>query len=158
MTSQQEPMAGCASDRPLAPLPDHRNVLDPSWQRAWARFAHVTTPLRERGLICDVQYGLDDWLVYAWPPGHDSVVLIGARGGWLATHEAPAEDRTSMTVLYDSTASSGSRDLHDVGPLLFAIDALLIRLPREPSTPHPAGPPVTGVPAPPPAVRATRSR
>ncbi|MCY0940237.1 hypothetical protein [Streptomyces antarcticus] len=136
-------------------MPDHRNVLDPSWQRAWARFAHVTTPLRERGLVCDVQYGMDDWLVYAWPPGHDSVVLIGAQGGWLATHEAPAEDRTSMTVLYDSTDSVGP---HDVGPLLSAIDALLARLPRIPSTPVAARVHAAGVHAPPPATRGTRSR
>ncbi|WP_434596496.1 hypothetical protein [Streptomyces sp. A5-4] len=155
MTLRQEPGADGPSTRLLAPLPDHRNVLDPSWQRAWARFAHVTTPLRERGLVCDVQYGMDDWLVYAWPPGHDSVVLIGAQGGWLATHEAPAEDRTSMTVLYDSTDSVGP---HDVGPLLSAIDALLARLPRIPSTPVAARVHAAGVHAPPPATRGTRSR
>ncbi|AWZ08020.1 hypothetical protein DRB96_21800 [Streptomyces sp. ICC1] len=155
MTLHQAPEAEGPSTRLLAPLPDHRNVLDPSWQRAWADFAHVITPLRERGLVCDVQYGMDDWLVYAWPPGHDSVVLIGTRGGWLATHEAPAEDRTSMTVLYDSTHSVGP---HDVGPLLSAIDALLARLPRAPSTPAPASVHVTGVQTPAPVARGTRSR
>ncbi|MCY0954951.1 hypothetical protein [Streptomyces sp. H27-S2] len=109
-------------------------------------------------MTCDVQYGMSAWLVYAWPPGHDSVVIIGAQGGWLATHEAPAEDRTSMTVLYDSTASTEPLDLLNIGPLLSAIDALLARLPRAPSTPATAGVHVAEVPAPPPAVRGTRSR
>ncbi|MEV6730716.1 hypothetical protein [Streptomyces sp. NPDC051364] len=158
MTAHQGPEAGRPTERPLAPLPDHRNVFDPSWQRAWARFAHVTTPLRERGLVCDVQYGLDDWIVYAWPPGHNSVVLIGRQGGWLATHQAPAESWTSMTVLYDTTASSGPGDLDDVGPLLSAIDALLARLTRNPSTPAANGVHVTEVPVPPLAGLGTHSR
>ncbi|WP_405421493.1 hypothetical protein [Streptomyces erythrochromogenes] len=118
----------------------------------------MTTPLRERGLVCDVDYGLDDWIVYAWPPGHDSVVLIGRRGGWLITHEAPAEDRTSMTVLYDSRTSTAPGDSDDAGPLISAIDALLARLPRAPSIPAAAVHHVAGPPAPPPAVCGAHSR
>ncbi|MFJ5546702.1 hypothetical protein [Streptomyces sp. NPDC093225] len=118
----------------------------------------MTTPLRERGLICDVQFGMDDWIVYAWPPGHDSVVVIGAQGGWLVTHAAPAEDRTSMTVLYDGTAPSEPRDLHDAGPVLSAIDVLLARLPRSPSIPGSASAPVAAMAAPPRATHGTRSR
>lgn len=127
-------------------MPDHRNVFDPSWQGAWARFAHVTTPLRERGLICDVQYGMDDWIVYAWPPGHDSVVLIARQDGWQATHQTPAEDWTSMTVLYDTTEPSDPGDFDGVGPLLSAIDAHLERLTRAPSPPAASRVPVAEVP------------
>ncbi|GAA2643656.1 hypothetical protein GCM10010425_58840 [Streptomyces spororaveus] len=146
--------------QPLAPLPDHRNVHDPRWRAIWAGYTHVTTPLRERGMVCDVQYGMSSWLVYAWPPGHDSVVIIGAQGGWLVTHEYPAEDRTSMTVLYDSTTTVPPGDLHDVGPLLSAIDGLLARLPRAPSAPTASSVHVTGAPAPTPMPtgRSTRSR
>lgn len=151
-------MTAPGKPRSPAPLPDHRNVHDPRWREVWAGYAHLTTPLHERGMVCDVQYGMSAWLVYAWPPGHDSVVIIGAQGGWLVTHEAPAEDRTSMTVLYDSTTSVTPGDLHDVGPLLSVIDALLARLPRTPSTPVVAGVHVAEVHAPPPAARGTRSR
>lgn len=158
MTSRQDPATGRPAERPLAPLPDHRNVLDPSWQRAWARFAHVTTPLRERGLICDVQYGLDDWIVYAWPPGHDSVVLIGRQGGWLATHQAPAEGWTATTVLYDTTAAFGPSDFDDVCPLLAAVGALLARHTRAPSPPAASGVHAAEVPTPPSAGRGNRVR
>lgn len=158
MIARQEPSPGRPKERALAPLPDHRNVFDPSWQRAWARFGHVTTPLRERGLSCDVQYGLDDWIVYAWLPGHDSVVLVGRQNGWLATHQTPAESPTSMSVLYDTTVSPGPDDFADVEPLLSAVDALLARLARAQSPPAAHGVHVAEVPAPPAAGRGTRSR
>ncbi|MFJ7589481.1 hypothetical protein ACIQZO_19295 [Streptomyces sp. NPDC097617] len=125
-------------------MPDHRNVHNPSWQRAWARFTHVTTPLRERGWICDVQFGLDDWLVYAWPPGHDSVLIVSREDGWLVTHQAPAQDWSSMTVVYDSRPATGPEDLRCVGPLLVAVDDRLARILSTPSAPAPAhAPPVT---------------
>ncbi|MGP3684591.1 hypothetical protein ACTVZO_07740 [Streptomyces sp. IBSNAI002] len=117
----------------------------------------MTTPLRERGLICDVQYGLDDWIVYAWPPGHDSVVLIGRQDGWLATHQAPAEGWTATTVLYDTTVSS-SPDFDNVGPLISAVDALLVRLTRTPSPPATVGVIAAEIPTPPPAKPSMRGR
>ncbi|MFG2979402.1 hypothetical protein ACGFYY_41255 [Streptomyces sp. NPDC048331] len=139
-------------------MPDHHNVLDPGWQRAWARFAHVITPLRERGLLCDVQFGLDDWLVYASPPGHDAVLIIGHDDGWLVTHQAPAQDWASMTVVYDSTASSGPSDFDDIDPLLASVDVLLAQLARTAPAPVAGGRHTAEVPTPPPAGRGTRSR
>ncbi|MFD8982834.1 hypothetical protein [Streptomyces sp. NPDC059564] len=118
----------------------------------------MTTPLRARGLSCDVQYGLDDWIVYAWPPGHDSAVLVGRQNGWLATHQTPAESPTSMTVLYDTTVSLGPDDFADVEPLLAAVDELLARLARAQSPVTAPGLHVAEVPPPPVAGRGTRSR
>lgn len=128
-------MTPTGQPRPLTPLPDHRNVRDPGWQRAWARFGHVITPLRERGLLCDVQFGLDDWIVYAWLPGHDSVLLVGREDGWLVTHQAPAQDWTSISVVYDSRPATDPDDLHFVSPLLAAVDDLLARIPSTPPAP-----------------------
>ncbi|MFJ6783601.1 hypothetical protein [Streptomyces yangpuensis] len=109
----------------LAPLPDHRNTRDPQWLRAWARFEHVTTPLRQRGLTCDVDYGLDAWIVYAWPPDQDAVVIIGSDDGWMVTYETPAEDRSSMTVLYDSRERPDLDGSTHVADLITAVDAHL---------------------------------
>lgn len=126
----------------LAPLPDHRNTRDPQWLRAWARFEHVTTPLRERGLTCDVDYGLNDWLVYAWPPEHDAVFIIGSDDGWLVTYETPAEDRSSITVLYDSRPQSDASTRTHVDHLLTAVDAHLAQVLRRPAPMRPASQPM----------------
>ncbi|MCY0928220.1 hypothetical protein OTB20_18865 [Streptomyces sp. H27-H1] len=128
--------------RALAPLPDHRGTGDPAWQQVWANYAYLITPLRERGMVCDVQQGLQYWLVYAYPPGHDSVLIIGPEdSGWLVTHQAPAEDWTDFAVVYDSRAGStppaGPDAGHgrEIGPLLAAVDARVARLPRVPAAP-----------------------
>lgn len=112
----------------LAPLPDHRHIRDPQWLRAWARFEQLTTPLRERGLTCDVDFGLDDWIVYAWPPDQDAVVIIGSDGGWLVTYETPAVDHSSMTVLYDSRSHPDSQASTHVARFITAVDAHLAHL------------------------------
>lgn len=39
----------------LAPLPNHRNVGERWWQELWRRHTHITTPLRARGLPCDIE-------------------------------------------------------------------------------------------------------
>ncbi|MFD3760507.1 hypothetical protein [Streptomyces sp. NPDC058622] len=117
------------------------------WQQAWADYAHLTTPLREHGMACDVQQGLQHWLVYAYPPGHDSVLIVGPEdNGWLVTHQGPAEDWTSFAVVYDSRAGStppsgpDAGHGHELGPLLSAIDAHVARLPRVPAAPIPRAP------------------
>ncbi|WP_405496239.1 hypothetical protein [Streptomyces sp. NBC_00096] len=131
----------------MAPLPDHRHTGDPAWQRAWAEFELLTTPLRERGLVCDIAEGHTSKLVYAYPPGHDSVFIIGPEdGGWLVTHQAPAEDWSDFSVVYDSRAGStppaGSEAEHDhqLTPLLAAVDAYVSRRLRVPAVPTPAVP------------------
>ncbi|MFI5863724.1 hypothetical protein [Streptomyces sp. NPDC051546] len=154
MTSPERP-------RPLAPLPDHRKTEDPAWQRAWANNAYLTTPLRERGMVCDVQQGLQYGLVYAYPPGHDSVFIFGPEdSGWLVTHQAPAEDWSDFSVVYDSRAGStppagpDAEHGHQLAPLLAAVDAHVARRLRAPAAPISAVPRQVG----PPASRPTHTR
>ncbi|MFE2140379.1 hypothetical protein ACFXA3_01215 [Streptomyces sp. NPDC059456] len=90
----------------------------------------MTTPLRERGLTFDVDYGLDDWIVYAWPPDHDAVFIIGSDDGWLVTYEAPAEDRSSITVLYDSRPQPDPEASTHIAHLITAVESHLTHLPR----------------------------
>ncbi|WP_327303647.1 hypothetical protein OG730_08515 [Streptomyces sp. NBC_01298] len=147
--------------RSMAPLPDHSNTENPEWQQAWANMVFLTTPLRERGMVCDVQQGLQYGLVYAYPPGHDSVFIIGPEdSGWLVTHQAPAEDWTDFSVVYDSRAGStppASPDAahgHQLTPLLAAVDAHVARRLRPPAAPISAVPRQVG----PPASRPTHTR
>ncbi|MER5765650.1 hypothetical protein [Streptomyces sp. NPDC002082] len=145
----------------MAPLPDHRKSGDPAWQRAWANNTYLTTPLRERGMVCDVQQGLQYGLVYAYPPGHDSVFIIGPEdSGWLVTHQAPAEDWSDFSVVYDSRAGStppagpDAEHGHQLAPLLAAVDAHVARRLRAPAAPISAVPRQVG----PPAGRPTHTR
>ncbi|MFG2996582.1 hypothetical protein [Streptomyces sp. NPDC048340] len=134
------PLETFVLDEIPTPLPSHRNTLDPQWLRAWARFENVTTPLRERGLACDVDHGLDDWLIYARPAGHDSAFLIGSDGGWLVTHQAPADAPSSLTVVYDSRTEPDVAPAQHVPSLLAAIDVHLAQLTRRTPTTQPALP------------------
>ncbi|MFG2232724.1 hypothetical protein ACGFNX_22405 [Streptomyces sp. NPDC048723] len=106
----------------------------------------MTTPLRERGLVCDVDYGLDDWIVYAWPPDHDAVFIIGSDDGWLVTYEVPAEDRSSVTVLYDSRPQPDSDASRHVAPLITAVEAHLVNPPRRSPPMRPASQPMAAKP------------
>lgn len=71
---------------PLAPLPDHRNVHTPWWQELWSRHAHVITPLRARGLPCDIEFGLSAYIVRVSLPD-DSYLVISP------PHDPPPSDR-----------------------------------------------------------------
>ncbi|MCX5303153.1 hypothetical protein OG304_06760 [Streptomyces sp. NBC_00160] len=102
----------------------------------------MTTPLRERGLTCDVDYGLDDWIVYAWPPDHDAVFIIGSDDGWLVTYEAPAEDRSSITVLYDSRPQPDPDASTHIAHLITAVESHLTHLPRRSPPKRPASQPM----------------
>ncbi len=101
---------------PLAPLPDHRNVHTPWWQELWRRHAHVITPLRARGLQCDIEFGLstynvrvslpdDSYLVISPPHDPPSERPPGDPEGWIATREHP-DDQTLFEVIYDSAPSN----------------------------------------------------
>ncbi|MBT3152402.1 hypothetical protein HTV45_16220 [Streptomyces sp. CHD11] len=152
----------CAA--PLAPLPDHRNVNTPWWQELWHRHAHITTPLRARGLVCDIEFGLsayvvrvalpdDSYLVISPPQEPSSERPPGDAEGWIVTREHP-DDQTLFEVLYDSAPSEGTgtrqrpeaRYGGSAPPLIEAIDQRLTQLgllphpvlPQESSHVHPA--------------------
>ncbi|MFJ4967077.1 hypothetical protein ACIP6P_32330 [Streptomyces sp. NPDC088729] len=100
---------------PIAPLPDHRNVNTSWWQELWRRHAHITTPLRARGLTCDIEFGLSAYIVRV-PLPDDSYLIIGPPQepvsdrppgdpeGWIATREHSI-DQSVFEVVYDSSPS-----------------------------------------------------
>jgi hypothetical protein len=130
---------------PLAPLPDHRDVHTPWWQELWRRHAHITTPLRARGLPCDIEFGLsayvrvslpdDSYLVISPPHDPPSERQPGDPEGWIATREHP-DDQTLFEVIYDSAPSNDpgapqrpeARHGGSAQPLIEAIDHRLAQL------------------------------
>ncbi|CAL9415834.1 hypothetical protein [Streptomyces sp. enrichment culture] len=157
---------------PLAPLPDHHDVKTHWWQELWRRHTHITTPLRERGLQCDIEFGLSAYIVRVSLPD-DSYLIIsppqeppterppGDPEGWIATRQHP-DDPTSFEVLYDSAPSDDpdaprrpeTRHSGSAQPLIEAIDHRLAQLgllphpvlPHESPHVHPAQthPPLQG--------------
>ncbi|MFJ5265516.1 hypothetical protein ACIQAC_34120 [Streptomyces sp. NPDC088387] len=86
------------------------------WERLWRRHAHITTPLRERGLECDVEFGLsayvvrvslpdDSYLIISPPQEPSSDRPLGDPEGWIVTREHP-DDQALFEVLYDSAPSN----------------------------------------------------
>ncbi|MFF0793455.1 hypothetical protein [Streptomyces spiralis] len=144
----------------LAPLPNHRNVDTSWWQELWRRHAHITTPLRERGLECEIEFGLSAYIVRVSLPD-DSYLIIsppqeppserppGNPEGWIATREHP-DDQALFEVLYDSAPSGDPGapqrpEAHHGGsarPLIEAIDHRLtqLRLLPHPVVPHEGSP------------------
>ncbi|MDX2680129.1 hypothetical protein [Streptomyces soliscabiei] len=130
----------------LAPLPDHRNVDTPWWQELWRSHAHITTPLRARGLECDIEFGLSAYIVRVSLPD-DSYLIIGPPQepsserppgdpeGWIATREHP-DDPSLFEVFYDSAPSADpsapqrpeARHGSSAQPLIEAIDHRLAQL------------------------------
>lgn len=131
---------------PLAPLPDHRNVNTSWWQELWRRHTHITTPLRARGLTCDIEFGLSAYIVRV-PLPDDSHLIIGPPQepvsdrppgdpeGWIATREHPI-DQSVFEVVYDSSPSDDpgvpqrpeARHGGSAEPLIAAIDHRLAQL------------------------------
>ncbi|WP_405832946.1 hypothetical protein [Streptomyces sp. NBC_01176] len=137
-----------AGDRtaPLAPLPDHRNVATPWWQELWRRHAHITTPLRQRGLECDIEFGLSAYIVPVSLPDESYLIIsppqepssdrpLGHPEGWIATREHP-DDQALFEVVYDSAPSADpdapqrpeARHGGSAEPLIEAIDYRLSQL------------------------------
>ncbi|MFJ4973256.1 hypothetical protein [Streptomyces sp. NPDC088755] len=136
---------------PLAPLPDHRNVNTSWWRELWRRHAHITTPLRARGLTCDIEFGLSTYIVRV-PLPDDSHLIIGPHQepvsdrppgdpeGWIATREHPI-DQSVFEVIYDSSPSDDpgspqrpeARHGGSAEPLIAAIDHRLAQLGLLPS-------------------------
>ncbi|OAL15314.1 hypothetical protein A4V12_10105 [Streptomyces noursei] len=100
----------------LAPLPNHRNVNTTWWQELWRRHAHITTPLRQRGLECDIEFGLSAYIVHVSLPD-DSYLIIGPPQepssnrppgdpeAWIVTRQHP-DDHALFEVIYDSTPAA----------------------------------------------------
>ncbi|MFJ8248507.1 hypothetical protein [Streptomyces sp. NPDC094466] len=136
---------------PTAPLPDHRNVNTSWWQELWHRHAHITTPLRERGLKCDIEFGLSAYIVRVTLSDNSHLIIgphqepvsdrpPGDPEGWIATREHPI-DQSVFEVLYDSSPSDDpgsperpeTRHGGSAEPLIAAIDHRLAQLGLLPS-------------------------
>nr|WP_202514472.1 MULTISPECIES: hypothetical protein [unclassified Streptomyces] len=122
----------------------------------WRRHAHITTPLRARGLTCDIEFGLSAYIVRV-PLPDDTILIIsppqepaterppGDPEGWIATREHPA-DASLFEVVYDSSPPSDDPGTPQrpeachggsAEPLIAAIDHRLTQLGLLPSTePH----------------------
>ncbi|MCX4766031.1 hypothetical protein OG562_34670 [Streptomyces sp. NBC_01275] len=147
-----EANATAARATPIAPLPDHRDVNMPWWQELWRRHAHITTPLRARGLPCDIEFGLsayivrvslpdDNYLIISPPQEPSSERPPGDPEGWIATREHP-DDQTLFEVLYDSAPSDapGARrrpEARHGGSAQSLIEAIDHRLAQLGLLPHP---------------------
>ncbi|MEU8649697.1 hypothetical protein [Streptomyces sp. NPDC048737] len=153
----------------LAPLPDHRNVGERWWQELWRRHTHITTPLRARGLPCDIEFGLSAYIVRVSLPD-DSYLTIGPPQeppserrpgdpeGWIVTREDPYVV-TEYEVLYDSVPCDDpganqrpeARHGGSAVPLIAAIDHRLgqLGLLPAPATTHASAHPTPVQPTPP---------
>ncbi|NGO42901.1 hypothetical protein G6048_12230 [Streptomyces sp. YC419] len=116
------------------------------WQELWRRHAHITTPLRQRGLECDIEFGLSAYLVRVSLPD-DSYLIIGPPQepscdrppgdpqGWIVTRQHP-DEQALFEVIYDSAPSADpgapkrpeARHGGNATPLIEAIDQRLIQL------------------------------
>ncbi|MEU6814062.1 hypothetical protein [Streptomyces sp. NPDC046860] len=81
----------------------------PWWQEAWRRYAHITTPLRQRGLECDIAETLDAYIVRVTLPDGSRLVIgpplktasersSGEPEGWIVTRR--------REVIYDSAPAA----------------------------------------------------
>ncbi|RST17386.1 hypothetical protein EF908_34320 [Streptomyces sp. WAC04770] len=151
MAADEENTPPAGQPVPIAPLPDHRNVNTSWWQELWRRHAHITTPLRARGLACDIEFGRSAYIVRV-PLPDDSYLIIGPPQepvsgrppgdpeGWIATREHPI-DQSALEVIYDSSPSDnpGSPQRPEAchggsaEPLIAAIDHRLAQLGLLPS-------------------------
>ncbi|MFJ2175910.1 hypothetical protein ACIOHE_23835 [Streptomyces sp. NPDC087851] len=164
-----------ASGVPVAPLPDHRNVNTAWWQELWRRHEHITTPLRQRGLECDIEFALSSSVVRV-PLTDGSYLIIGPPQestvdrppgdpeGWTVTRQRQYADTGELfEVIYDSAPTVYSdaperpetRHGCSATPLIEAIDqhltqlGLLPGLPASDQTPLASAGPVARTPSPP---------
>ncbi|MCZ4101290.1 hypothetical protein G3I60_35580 [Streptomyces sp. SID13666] len=127
-------------------MPDHRNADTAWWQELWRRHTHITTPLRQRGLQCDIEFGLSAYIVRVSLPD-DSCLIIGPPQeppserppgdpeGWVVTRQH--QDHSELfEVLYDSSPSTDpgvperpeARHGGSATPVIEAIDQRLAQL------------------------------
>jgi hypothetical protein len=113
-------------------MPDHRDVNESWWQNLWDRYTPITTPLRRRGIECDLAWTDDQYDVFAYLPDDTYFVISPGFGdapgshavptGWLVVHRYE-EDVCAATLVYDSRPG-GAQERHgaQLDPLLAAID------------------------------------
>ncbi|WSC03320.1 hypothetical protein OIE62_07585 [Streptomyces scopuliridis] len=86
------------------------------WQALWRRHAHITTPLRQHGLKCDIEFGLSSYNVHVSLPDHSYLIIgppqepssnrpPGEPEGWIVTRQHP-DDHALFEVIYDSAPST----------------------------------------------------
>lgn len=102
-------------------------------------YSYLTTPLRQRGVACTVEYGLSDYIVHAELPDGSALIISppqeppidhppGYPESWLVTRGHP-DDSTLHEVIYDSEPDGPhARHGGSVPRLLAAIDARLDQL------------------------------
>ncbi|MEU4930996.1 hypothetical protein AB0G54_31600 [Streptomyces yokosukanensis] len=102
-------------------------------------YGHLTTPLRQRGLACTVEYGLSDYIVHAELPDGSALIISppqepptdhppGYPESWLVTRGHP-DDSTLHEVIYDSEPDGPhARHGGSIPRLLAAIDTRLDQL------------------------------
>ncbi|WP_198358323.1 hypothetical protein [Streptomyces fildesensis] len=116
------------------------------WRELWRRHAHIITPLRQRGLQCDIVFGLSSYLVHVSLPD-DSYLIIGPLQepscerppgdpeGWIVTRQH--QDRPELfDLIYDSVPPTdpGAPERPEVRhggsttPMIEAIDQRLTQL------------------------------
>lgn len=107
-------------------------------------YGHLTRPLRQRGLLCTVDFGLSDYIVRAELPDGSAFVIsppqepptdhpAGYPESWLVTRGHP-ENSALHEVVYDSAADGPhARSGGSVNALLAAIGTRLDQL----GVPHP---------------------
>ncbi|MER6500155.1 hypothetical protein ABT218_12370 [Streptomyces sp. NPDC001455] len=144
----------------LAPLPGHQNVHTAWWQELWRRHAHITTPLRQRGLECDIEFGLsayivhvslpdDSYLIISPPQEPPSICPPGDPEGWIVTRQHP-DDQALFEVIYNSAPSTDpgapqrpeARHGSSAPHLIQAIDQRLTQLRLLPAPPSPTTDPL----------------
>ncbi|MFE4054964.1 hypothetical protein ACFXP3_01420 [Streptomyces sp. NPDC059096] len=116
------------------------------WQEQWRRHVHITTPLRQRGLTCDIEFALSSFIVRVALADGSYLIIgppqettpnapFGDPEGWTVTRQH-ADDHELFEVIYDSAPSAGSgaperpeaRHGMRATPLVEAIDQRLARL------------------------------
>ncbi|MFD5983795.1 hypothetical protein [Streptomyces cyaneofuscatus] len=122
--------------RTSGPVASRAPDSDPEQERG---YGHLTALLRQRGLVCTVEYGLSDYFVHASLPDGSDVIISppqepssehppGYPESWLVTRHRSAEPAV-YEVIYDSEPDGPhARHGGDVTRLMAAVDSRLDQL------------------------------
>jgi hypothetical protein len=103
------------------------------------KYAHITAPLRHRGLFCTVEYGLSDYIVRAELPDRSTLIISppqepptdhppGHPPSWLVTRSHPYNAAVHSVVYNSEPGGPHAHHQGDDPPLLAAIDICLDQL------------------------------